>query len=145
LPVTFRSTGLSLGQKLRALQTEGKLVARAAIASKVRDLIEEGFVLEREPRGRAWTERTRYYPWGILSRTGKMRSSFRIDAAGANLVVTNTATERGRNYPIFHQHGWSLPSGGRAPARQMMPVQAMTPRWKRELDVVVAAALRRLQ
>lgn len=131
--------------KVRALQTEGKLIARAAIASKVRDLIEEGFVLEREPRGRKWARRTRNYTWSILSRTGTMRSSFRIDASGANLVVTNDATERGRNYPVFHQFGWSLPSGGRAPARQTMPIAEMTPRWKREIDEVVAAALERLR
>jgi phage gpG-like protein len=145
MPVTFRSTGLSIGQKVRALELEGKLVTRAAIASKVRDLIEEGFILEKEPRGHRWTERTRRYPWGILSRTGKMRSSFRIDAGGPNLVISNDAEERGRNYPVFHQFGWHLPGGGRASARQFMPVKEMTPRWKREIDQVVAAALERLK
>lgn len=144
MPVTFRSSGLSLGQKLRRLKAEGKLVARAAIASKLRDLVEEGFVLKREPRGRAWAERKRDYPWPILSRDGKMRSSFEVNVRGANIGITNTATERGRNYPIFHQFGWRLPGGGRAPARQFMPVNAMSAHWRRELDRVVCAALERL-
>lgn len=145
MPVTFRSTGLSIGRKLQALQAEGKLMARAAIASKLRDLIEEGYVLEREPRGRHWKERTRSYPWPILDRTGLMRRSYQINASGANIVISNDAEERGRNYPIFHQFGWRLPSGGRAAARQTMPIEAMPPRWRRELDTVVAAALERLQ
>ncbi len=144
MPVTFKSTGLSLGQKVRALQTEGKLVARAAVASKLRDLIEEGFVLEREPRGRHWEPRTRHYPWPLMDKTGLMRRSFRIDASGPNVVISNDAEDRGKNYPIFHQFGWSKPGGGRAPARQVMPIEAMPARWRRELDVVVAAALERL-
>jgi phage gpG-like protein len=144
MPVTFRSTGLSLGQKVRKLEAEGKLVARAAVASKVRDLIEEGFALEREPRGRAWEPRTRRYPWPILSRSEQMRRSFRVDTSGSNLVVSNDASERGRNYPIFHQYGWTKPDGSRAPARQVMPTKAMPPRWVREIDEVVALALERL-
>lgn len=145
MPVTFRSTGLNLGRKLQRLQVEGKLVARAAIASKLRDLIEEGFVLAREPRGRKWAARRQDYPWPILDRTGLMRRSFRINASGANVAISNDAEERGRNYPIFHQFGWRIPTGGRASARQMMPIEAMPPRWKRELDTVVCAALERLQ
>lgn len=144
MPITFKSTGLSIGQKVRALELEGKLVTRAAIASKIRDLIEEGFLLEKEPRGHRWTVRTRHYDWSILSKTGNMRRSFRIDASGPNLVISNDAEERGRNYAVFHQFGWTTPSGSHAPARQMMPIKAMTPRWKREIDEVVAAALERL-
>lgn len=144
MPVTFRSTGQNIGRKLQRLNDQGKQATRVAMTAKLHELIEEGFQLEQEPRGRGWEPRTRDYPWMILDRTGKMRRSFHVDVSGANIVISNTARERGRNYPIFHQFGWHIPTGGRAPARQVMPVSAMSARWRNELDRVVAQALERV-
>lgn len=144
MPVKFRSTGLTLGRKLQKLSADGKAVARAAIAAEVSNLIQEGFEQRAEPRGREWEERKRHYPWPILEKTGKMRSSFRIDTTGSDIVIENDATDRGRPYPLFHQKGW-MQGGVKQPARQVMPIKAMGAAWKNRIDKVVKLALQALR
>lgn len=144
MPVTFKTTGLNLGRKLQRLSTEGRDVAREAIRREVENLIEEGFNARVEPRQRAWEPRKRDYPWPILEKTGKMRASYHVKADGPNIHVTNSATERGRNYPLFHQFGW-MQGGKKQAARQTMPIAAMPAVWKRRIDRVVALALQALR
>lgn len=144
MPVTFKTSGLSLGRKLQKLSTEGRDVARAAIKREVENLIQEGFDARVEPRQRAWEPRKRSYPWPILEKTGKMRESFEVDAQGANIIVKNTATDRGRPYPLFHQKGW-MQGGTKQAARQSMPIKSMPSVWRKRLDKVVLLALQALR
>lgn len=144
MPVTFKTSGLDLGRKLQKLSTEGKDVAREAIRREVENLIEEGFKARVEPRQRAWEPRKKAYPWPILEKTGLMRRSFVVTATGPNIIVKNTATDRGRNYPLFHQFGW-MQGGEKQPARQSMPIKAMPAVWKSRIDRVVALALQALR
>lgn len=144
MPVTFKTSGLNLGRKLQRLSTEGKDVAREAIRREVENLIAEGFKAGVEPRQRAWEPRKKHYPWPILEKTGKMRASFVVNATGPNIVVTNSATDRGRNYPVFHQFGW-MQGGEKQAARQSMPIKSMPQVWKARIDKVVALALQALR
>jgi len=144
LPVEFRTTGLSLGRKLQRLSADGHKVAREAIKREIENLIHEGFEARAEPRGRAWKERKIDYPWEILEKTGKMRASFRVSADGPNLIVKNFATDRGKEYPIFHQKGW-MQGGQKQAARQVMPIKTMPPAWRRRFEKVVRQALEGLR
>jgi len=139
--LTFKSTGLSIGQKLRALSANGATIARAAIASNIRDSIEEGFETKRDPRGRPWAPRADSLPHPLLELTGAMRRSYRIDASGPNLRIVNDAvSEQGRPYPLFHQTGTS-----KMPARKTLPDSSLSPHWRAEFDKTVRAALERLE
>lgn len=140
-------TGLRLGEKLRRLSQEGKLIARSAIASATRDLIEEGFELEREPRQAAWpallpstvARRLRGgFPGAhpILTRTGALRRSIEIDPSGAGPF---TITSDQRAGP-FHQSGTK-----HMKARQFVPQASLPIRWKQRWDESIAAALERVK
>jgi phage gpG-like protein len=144
MPVTFKSTGLSLGRKVQRLSAEGKAVTREAIRKELLNLVEEGFQARAEPRGREWEPRKKAYPWPILEKTGKARRSFTADASGPNVIVSNSATDRGKEYVFFHQKGWRQ-GGIKQPARQVMPIAKMPQTWKGRLDRVVALALQALQ
>lgn len=144
MPVTFKSTGLTLGRKLQRLGDDGRNVARAAIKKEIENLIDEGFNAHEEPRGRAWEERKKPYPWPILEKTGRMRRAFKVSTTGPNIIVENSATERGREYALFHQFGW-MQGGEKQAARQVMPVKAMSTRWRNRVDAVVRLALQALK
>lgn len=138
--VTFRSVGLDLGRKLRALSSEGKTVARVALASKIRDLIEEGFIRETDPTGHKWAPRKDSLPHPILTKTGAMRRGFEIDLRGALIVTSSVVSDQGRPYPLFHQKGTS-----KMPARRVLPSRSLPSHWRAEFDRTVRAALERLQ
>lgn len=137
--VRFKSTGLDLGKKLRALSSEGKTVARVALASRVRDLIEEGFIRETDPTFHKWAPRkdTKTHP--ILTKSGAMRRGFQIDLRGALIVTSNVVSDRGRPYPLFHQTGTK-----NMPARRVVPVKGLPSHWKADFDRTARAALERL-
>ena len=137
--IRFKSSGLNLGKKLRALASEGKTIARVALASKVRDLIEEGFIRETDPTGHKWAPRKDALPHPILTKTGAMRRSFQIDLRGALIVTNPTVSAQGRPYPLFHQTGTS-----KMPARRVLPVRGLPSHWKAEFDRTTRAALERL-
>lgn len=141
MPLTRKVTGLDLGKKLRALETEGKQVARVALASRIRDLIEEGFIRETDPTFHKWAPRTRPYPWSILTKSGAMRRGFEVDLrTGASLTITNNVvSEQGRPYPLFHQVGTS-----KMPIRRVIPQAGLPAHWKGDFDRTVRAALERL-
>lgn len=139
--LTFRSTGLSLGRKLQRLSTEGATIARAALASTVRDLILEGFIRESDPRGRKWAPRKDSLPHPILDKTGKMMRGFQIDTRGANLIIKNdVVSEKGRPYPLFHQTGTV-----KMEARKPLPDASLSPHWRAEFDKTVRVSLERLK
>lgn len=139
--LTFRSTGLSLGRKLQKLSTEGKTIARAALASTLRDLILEGFIRETDPRGRKWAPRKDSLPHPILDKTGAMKRGFEIDTRGANIVVQNNVlSAQGRPYPLFHQTGTS-----KMVARKPLPDRSLSPYWKKEFDKTVRVSLERIK
>lgn len=139
--VTFRSTGLSLGRKLQRLSTEGKTIARAALASTLRDLILEGFIRETDPRGRKWAPRKDALPHPILDKTGKMKRGFEIDMRGANIIVeNNVVSEKGKPYPLFHQKGTV-----KMEARKPLPDRSLSPYWAKEFDKTVRVSLERLK
>jgi phage gpG-like protein len=144
VPVTFKSTGLTLGRKLQRLSDDGKNVARAAIKKEVENLIEEGFEKREEPRGRYWEPRKKNYPWPILEKTGRMRGAFTVTTTGPNIIVENSASERGREYALFHQYGW-MQGGEKQAARQVMPVKSMSTNWANRVDAVVRLALQALK
>lgn len=139
--VTFRSTGLSLGRKLQKLSTEGKTIARAALASTMRDLILEGFIRETDPRGRKWAARKDSLSHPILDKSGAMKRGFEIDMRGANIVVeNNVVSDQGRPYPLFHQLGTVKMS-----ARKPLPDRSLSPYWTKEFDKTVRVSLERLK
>ncbi len=141
MPLTFRSQGLSLGRKLQRLRAEGKDIARAALASTVRDLILEGFIRETDPRGRKWAPRKDALPHPILDKTGKMMRGFEIDTRGVQLVVVNNVvSEKGFPYPRAHQEGTR-----KMVARKPLPDRAMPPHWRAEFDKTVRVSLERLR
>lgn len=141
MPLKFRTTGLSLGRKLQKLRSEGKTIARAAIASTVRDLILEGFIRETDPRGRKWAPRKDALPHPILDKTGAMQRGFEIDTRGAQLVVeNNVVSKKGFSYPRAHQEGTS-----KMVARKPLPDQSMPPHWRAEFDKTVRVSLERLK
>jgi phage gpG-like protein len=138
--VTFQSSGLSLGRKLQRLSTEGKTIARAALASTIRDLILEGYIRETDPRGRKWAPRKDSLPHPILDKTGAMKRGYEIDMRGANIVVeNNVVSDRGRPYPLFHQTGTS-----KMVARKPLPDRSLSPYWRSEFDKTVRVSLERL-
>jgi len=138
--IRFKSTGLGLAQKLRALSSEGKQVARVALASRVRDLIEEGFIRETDPTFRKWAPRKDSKPHPILTLTGKMRRGFEVDLRGALIVTSAVVSDQGRPYPLFHQLGTR-----KMPARRVLPVRGLPSHWKADFDRTVRAALERLK
>jgi hypothetical protein len=139
MPLTRKITGLDLGKKLRALEKEGKQVARVALASRIRDLIEEGFIRETDPTFHKWAPRTRPYPWSILSKSGAMRRGFEIDLRGSLIIKNEVVSKQGRPYPRFHQEGTSKMS-----ARRVIPQSGLPAHWKGDFDRTVRAALERL-
>lgn len=141
MPVTFKSTGLSLGRKLKKLSTQGKTVARAALASTFRDLYLEGFIRETDPRGRRWAKRKDNLSHPILDLTGAMKRGLEIDIRGPNIVATNNVvSKQGRPYPLFHQIGTPNMT-----ARKSLPDAALSRYWRTEFDKTVRVALERLK
>lgn len=141
MPLTFRTKGLSLGRKLKRLSSDGKDIARAALASTVRDLILEGFIRETDPRGRKWAPRKDSLPHPILDKTGAMMRGFEIDTRGVQLVVTNNVvSEKGAPYPRFHQEGTM-----KMVARKPLPDRSMPSHWRAEFDKTVRVSLERLK
>lgn len=137
--IRFKSTGLGLGQKLRALEREGKTIARVALASRIRDLIEEGFIRETDPTGHKWAPRKDSKPHPILTKSGAMRRGFEIDLRGALIVTSNVVSDKGRPYPLFHQKGTK-----KMPARRSLPSRGLPSHWRAEFDRTTRAALERL-
>lgn len=137
--VRFKSTGLDLGKKLRALERDGKTVARVALASRVRDLIEEGFIRETDPTFHKWAPRKDSKPHPILTKSGAMRRGFEIDLRGALIVTSNVVSDKGRPYPLFHQKGTK-----KMTARRVLPVRGLPSHWKADFDRTTRAALERL-
>jgi phage gpG-like protein len=137
--VRFKSTGLGLGQKLRALERDGKTIARVALASRVRDLIEEGFIRETDPTFHKWAPRKDSKPHPILTKSGAMRRGFEIDLRGALIVTSNVVSDKGRPYPLFHQKGTK-----KMVARRVLPVRGLPSHWRADFDRTTRAALERL-
>lgn len=142
MPLKFRSTGLSiaLDAKLKKLSTQGFNMAKAAVASTLRDLIAEGFEKKVAPGGQAWKPRKDSLPHPLLDLSGDMKRGFKIDTFGPKLVISNTAvSEQGRPYPVFHQKGTR-----NMPARKVVPDRTLSSRWKSQVNKTVKKALERL-
>jgi hypothetical protein len=139
--LTFKSKGLSIGRKLQRLSADGAKIARAAIASNIRDSIAEGFERKVNPMGQAWAPRKDNLPHPLLQLTGAMAKGYHIDVKGPNLVITNNVvSDKGRPYPWFHQRGTV-----KMVARKTLPDKALSPHWKAEFDKTVRKALERLK
>jgi len=138
--VKYQSLGQSvaLDRKLKALSAEGFAAAKAAVAKRLEELIDEEFETSTDPRGIRWAPRVP--PTGqhrLLDLTGRMRRAFRIDLNGPRMVFRNDAvSEQGRPYPLFHQSGTR-----KMVARKILPDRYISPKWRAAMKRVTAAAL----
>jgi hypothetical protein len=143
MPLTFKSTGagVALDAKLKKLSRAGFTMAKAAVASTLRDLIAEGFEKKVAHGGQAWKPRKDSLPHPLLDKSGAMKRGFEIDTFGPRLVIKNEVeSEQGRPYPLFHQTGTR-----KMPARKVIPDRSLSTRWRSQVNKTVAKALERLK
>lgn len=144
--VTYRSLGQSvaLDAKLRKLSAEGFAVAKEAVASRLRALIDEEFETATDPRGIRWAPRVPHRQdrgWPLLQKTGEMRRSFTVDVGGPRMTFRNSAvSEQGRPYPFFHQRGTV-----KMVARKILPDRYLSPKWRAAMRKVTALTLEKLR
>lgn len=124
--VRFRGDFGKIGEWAKRFSHAAVEQAKRAIAERVAAealvLVEEGFQKEQAPNGARWAP-LKYRVGKILTKTGKLRGSFKSSTAGRQIRITSRV-----KYAGFHQSGTS-----RMVARPMLPGGSLPRRWDRRL------------
>lgn len=110
-----------------AIQRAGVMAGRETIS-----LIEESFSSETAPDGAPWAPRVRNGGHPILTKTARLRGSFRLIPLRRGFIVRTRV-----QYSSFHMSGTS-----RMVARPFMPKRGRLPaKWRRRLTRVIIREL----